>query len=564
MNKKELTSIPKLPGCYLFKNGKNQVIYVGKAKNLLYRVRSYFAKNTDLSPAKKIMVTEIQNIETIIVSNEVEALYLENTLIKKYLPKYNIDLKDDKNFVYLKITKEKIPQVLIVRQIESAQADYFGPYLSARFLRLTLAIFLRQGQNSFRREFNEAEYLATVNQITNFFKGHTSVIIQELKNNMEVAATKQLYELAEIYHKRLQAIEKILVHQKVISTVPTNQDLISLFSWQQFHVINLFRIRQGKLTDKLNLLLKTNLTSPGDILSEFINHFYERVYDMPKEIIVNEKNLSIKQVEPIINNRCKITNSPRKNELKLLQLGKLNAQNYLSKKIPSFLQSEKNQLTSLWQLQQALQLNRLPQRIECFDISHIQGRFAVGSMVVFTDGLPDKNQYRKFKIKYTIGINDFAMMSEIIARRVKHTQWPYPNLILIDGGKGQLSAVNKTLYNFKLKFPTAAIAKKNEELFIPKQSTPIRLSKNNEGLKLVQRIRDEAHRFAITYYRQSHQTASIRSKLDNIPDIGRITRKKITQNSLSIKNISQLSPVKLAKLVGRDKAKKLKHFIKHH
>ena len=192
-------------------------------------------------------------------------------------------------------------------------------------------------------------------------------------------------------------------------------------------------------------------------------------------------------------------------------MGKLNAQNYLSKKIPSFFKQEKKQLEGLLEIQNTLQLNHLPQRIECFDVSHIQGHFAVGSMVVFTDGLPDNNQYRKFKIKYTAGINDFAMMAEIIARRIKHTEWKSPDLILIDGGKGQLSAVNKTLNNINLNFPTAALAKKNEDLFTPKRSTPICLSKNNEGFKLLQRIRDEAHRFAITYYRKSHRSSSTNS-----------------------------------------------------
>lgn len=527
MNKKELYNLPKLPGCYLFKNEKNQVIYVGKAKNLFNRVRSYFTKNTALSPAKKIMVKEIKNIETIIVNTEVEALYLENTLIKKYLPKYNIDLKDDKNFVYLKITKEKIPQVLIVRKIEKDKAHYFGPYLSAQALRQTLAIFLRKGQNAFKREFNENDYLTTVKQIINFFKGYTSPVVKELKKEMYQASTKKLYELAEIYHQRLQAIEKILAKQRVISPKQKDQDVISLFSWQQLHCLNLFRIRKGKLTDKLNIFIKTDLTSTHDILVEFINHYYAQVVDKPNEIILNAPTLKVNQIESTIRTSIKIIISPQATLQKMIQLGKLNAQDYFAKKLPSFYHQEKKQLQSLIELQQALGLEQIPERIECYDISNIQGNFAVGSMVVFTNGLPDKNEYRKFKIKYTSGINDFAMMAEMIARRIKHTEWKKPNLMLIDGGKGQLSIVKKTIYNAHYTVQIASLAKKNEELFIPNRSDSIRLAKNNEGLKLVQRIRDEAHRFAITYYRGLHNKYTIQSKIDKIPHIGPITHKKL-------------------------------------
>jgi excinuclease ABC subunit C len=512
MNKKELYNLPKLPGCYLFKNEKNQIIYIGKAKNIFNRVRSYFTKNAALSPAKKIMIKEIRNIETIIVNTEIEALYLENTLIKKYLPKYNIDLKDDKNFVYLKITKEKIPQVLVVRRIEKDKAHYFGPYLSAQALRQTLAIFLRKGQNAFKREYNENVYLTTVKQIINFFKGYSSPIVKELKKEMHHAAAKQLYELAEIYHQRLQAIEKILAKQRMISSKQKNQDLISLFSWQQLHTINLFRIRKGKLTDKLNLFIKTNLTSTPDILIEFINHFYAQVVDKPDEIILNTPTLKINQIESTIRALIKIIISPQTTLQKMIQLGKLNAQDYFAKKLPSAYQSEKKQLQSLMELQQTLGLEQIPERIECYDISNIQGNFAVGSMVVFTNGLPNKNEYRKFKIKYTNGINDFAMLAEIVARRIKHAEWKKPNLILIDGGKGQLSIVKKTISNAQYNVPIASLAKKNEEIFIPNHSNAIHLAKNNEGLKLIQRIRDEAHRFAITYYRELHKKSIIQSK----------------------------------------------------
>ncbi len=509
MNKKYLTNLPTRPGCYLFKNSLQQTIYIGKAKNIRLRVKSYFTKNLELSPAKKIMLQEIDSIETVIVDNETEALLLEKNLIKKYQPKYNIDLKDDKNFCYVKIAKTNPPHVTVERQIKNDQATYFGPFLSAGAVRKTLAIFWQKGPGAFKKEFNSTEYLSTVKQIKYFFQGNNKIIIDELKKKMSAAADKKNYELAAIYRNRLQAIEKISQRQKIVSTKPTNQDVINLFSWRQQRAINLFRIRQGKIIDKLNFIINTQITDNTHVIFEFIQNYYSQTNDLPKEIIID---IPIGKNKIYINQKKIIISYKKSGRLKkILILGNFNAQEYLAKKIPSFFKNDRNELQTILNLTHKLSLPRLPQRIECYDISNIQGNFAVGAMIVFTNGQPDKSQYRKFKIKYTEGINDFAMMAEIIARRFTgNKDWIWPDLIIIDGGKGQLSSVKKTLQQLKINLPLIALAKKNEEIFLPDLKSSLRLPATSSELKLLQRIRDEAHRFAINYYRQTHSKLSLK------------------------------------------------------
>lgn len=503
MKKNYLTNLPNQPGCYLFKNNQQQIIYIGKAKNLRLRIKSYFTKNAELSPAKKIMLQEIDSIETIIVSNEIEAMLLEKNLIKKHQPKYNIDLKDDKNFCYVKISNTNPPNVTIERQIKKDRATYFGPFLSASAVRKILALFWQKGPTAFKKNFTDKEYLSTIKQIKKFFQGNTKIVIQELKKKMMMAANKKNYELAAIYRNRLLAIEKITQKQKIVSTKLTNQDVINLFSWRQQHVINLFRIRQGKIIDKLNFIIGSKISDKKHILMEFIQNYYPQTNDLPNEIIcdipLNKNKLTIKQ------KKIKISFKKSGRLKKILELGNFNAQEYLAKKIPSFYKTEKNELQTILNLTNKLSLPKVPNRIECYDISNIQGNFAVGAMVVFTNGEPDKSQYRKFKIKYTKGINDFAMLAEVIARRFSgNKNWSYPDLIIIDGGKGQLSSVKKTMRNLKINLPVIALAKKNEEIFFPDKKLSLHLKTDSPELKLLQRIRDEAHRFAISYYRLRH------------------------------------------------------------
>ncbi len=504
MNKTTLNNLPTRPGCYLFKNQSEKIIYIGKAKNIKQRVKSYFNSLAALSPAKQLMVKEIFSIETVIVNNETEALLLENNLIKKHQPKYNIDLKDDKNFCYVKISQTTPPTVTVERQIKKDNATYFGPYLSALAVRKTLNMFWPIGTKNFLKKFSNAEHQLAINQIKDFFRGNNKKIINQLQTKMIQAAKQKNYELAAIYRDRLSAIEKISRRQKIIGTKLTNQDIVSIFSWRDWHAINLFRLRQGKIIDKLNFTIASQISDKKFILAEFIQNYYQQTFDWPKEIVT-----------PVLLPKIKITDTTKKIILSykksgrlgnILKLGQLNAQDYLAKKIPSFLRDDKKNLVASINLAEKLPLPNLPQRIECYDISNIQGHFAVGAMVVFKHGQPDKSQYRKFKIKYTPSNNDFAMIAEIIARRFTgHNDWPQPDLIIIDGGKGQLSSATKTLRRLKINLPIIALAKKNEDIFFPGKKHPHKFKNNSPELKLLQRIRDEAHRFAINYYRQMHQ-----------------------------------------------------------
>lgn len=559
MDKSLIKNLPTGPGCYLYKNAGNEVIYVGKAKNLRNRIRSYFTPRADLSPAKRLMVEQIASTETILVSNETEALFLESSLIKKYRPRYNVDMKDDKNFCYLKITAGSRPDISVVRRIDADRATYFGPFLSAAALRQTLKIFLRPGREAYQKQLADQEYLDLVDQIKNFFRGRTEPIVADLKTKMDRAAEEKNYELAALYRDRLEAIRHVSLRQKVITTQPKDIDVISLFSWHQAHVINLFRIRGGKLLDKLNLDIKTELSQPGEIINEFINQYYPHTKDLPDEIMLPVQLPRFRDKSAGWFNKKIIWRQPlRGTYKKLIKLGELNAQDYLAKSIPSFNVQLKQSLAAVFNLSHALRLKKTLRRIECYDISNVQGRYAVGSMVVFTDGEPEKKEYRRFTIKYVSGPNDFAMLSEVIARRFRnHPDWPRPDLVIIDGGKGQLHTVLRTVSSLDMTLTVIALAKKHEEIFLPGRKNALRLKKNSPEYYLLQRIRDEAHRFAITAYRQKHARHMSRSVLDDIPGIGPATKKKLLRHYADVEAIRQAPSQDLEKLIGRRKTETL-------
>lgn len=554
MNKNKLKNLPTRPGCYLFTNKKGRVIYVGKAKNLHNRLRSYFAPNADLAPAKQQMVKEINNIKTIIVASETEALFLETNLIKKHRPKYNVVMKDDKNFCYLKVTLKPKLQARVVRLLESDKnAKYYGPYLSSTHLRQLLKLLKYFDTPKQRRQ--------TILSITEYLRGKPQSIIRELQIKMKSASVNKNFELAIILRDRLLTIQKIISTQTIISSTKKNQDIISLYEWQNKNVINLFRIRQGKLVDKINFNIRTSLKEKNEIITNFVAQYYQRVSQPPQEIILPVSiNITAEILTKLTNKKIKIIIPKKGKYKKLINLGELNAQAYLQSNIPNFANKNKQAMLALSNLQKTLGIKNISKRIECYDISNIQGKYAVGSMAVFTDGTPDKSQYRRFKIKYTRGINDFAMLNEIIVRRYNnHPNWPTANLLIIDGGKGQLSTVLKTLKNLKLKIPVIALAKKHEEIFLPQKSSPIYLKTDSAELFLVQRIRDEAHRFAINYYRKRHLKSQPLSILNNIPGVGPQTKRLLLKNFKSISGIKKAKVSEISTITNP----KLAHIIKN-
>lgn len=522
ISKKNLKNLPPHPGCYIFKDKNGKILYIGKAKNLKNRIKSYFNRKTDLSPAKQQMLAKIKHLDYISVRSEEEALLLEANLIKKHQPPYNIILKDDKNFLYIKITKGSFPLVTTSRKKTNDGSEYFGPYSSAATVRQNLKIIKRiypfrsERKNDFlfdvldyKQDINAKEYQETIKKIKKILNGKTENLERKLWVKMKTASQKQQYEQAAHLRDQINSLKKISAVQQAVLPQPENIDVINWVEFKNHIYLALIKIRQGKLIDKLNFKMNNAHNKPEDVILSFIKQHYLFLKDQPKIILTPYQiNLSLPESTTIFKRKITIKKPLRGKFKKLLDLAKLNAEEFAKRSQASFLAARDTE-TALKNLQKKLSLKKKLKRIECFDISNIQGNYAVGSMVVFTNGLPDKSQYRKFSIKYNKGkINDFAMLAEIVIRRLKHSDWPQADLIILDGGKGQLSTVEKSLNNNGLKHPALiALAKKKEEIFLPGEKKPILLPPHTPEYFLVQRIRDEAHRFAITFYRNKHRKA---------------------------------------------------------
>jgi excinuclease ABC subunit C len=579
-----LQHIPPKPGVYLFKDKEGDILYIGKAKNLKNRVSSYFHQSSSLTPHKLLMVERIKKIEFIITSSETEALLLESNLIKKNQPSYNIDLKDDKNFLYIKITvDEKFPRIFAVRNISKDKAKYFGPSASAGAVRGTLHYLrklfphrnfpkntstqhLRNLLTRYPQLFGPTdarEYRENINRIIQFLKGQFGDIIAELKARMAKASSEKKYEQAAALRDKINLLTKIAEKQKIISPRGENQDIISLARDESHGAINVFNVRRGALINKQNFLLK-NIAGQNEatLIQAFIEQYYPRATDLPRQIIVpmvlQDKQLLEKTF------KLKIFTAQRGFKRQYLELGRENAAAFLNQTQASWQKNEAKITAALKQFQKYLGMGNRPRRIEVFDISNIQGVNAVASMIVFTEGQPDKKWYRKFKIKTVIGANDTAMMAEVIKRRFarigklpadKKTAWPKPDLVILDGGKGQL---NSALPHIPKNVAVAALAKKQEDIYLPGRKDPLNFPANSPALFLIERLRDEAHRFAITFYRKIHQKSLKRSALDEIPGLGPKTKKLLIKNFGSALGASQATEAELTKLVGVKLARQIK------
>jgi excinuclease ABC subunit C len=573
----KLKSLPQKPGAYLFKNKKGEVIYVGKATTLKSRMKSYWQKSQTLSPWKKIMIDEIADFEYILTSTEKEALFLEANLIKKYHPKFNVIFTDDKNFLYIKISHEDFPLIYTVRRVLKDKTRYFGPYTSANSARYTLNLLrkifpYRTCQNLPKKacleyhlnrcpapcegKISKNEYAKLINQIIKFLKGDYSELQKNLKEEMKNQAKNILFEKAAQTRDKLFALENVMAKQKVIYPENLNQDVISLVQ-NKIAAVNLFQIRAGKLIDRKNFILKIENQEKKEILESFLNQYYAQTPDYPDEIIIPEKTENQKELENLTQAKVIIAQKGKKREL--IKLGEENARDFLEKKEFFWQKEDKKAATALKELAKEIKLKSPPKRIEAYDISNIQGLLAVGSMVVFENGQPKKSDYRKFKIKTVFQANDPAMMAEVIKRRFSHQNLTLPNLIMLDGGKGQLSIVLKTLKGLKIKIPTVALAKKHENLYLPNKKTPIQLSQNASFL--LQRIRDEAHRFAIGFYRSKHKKELKKSVLDEIPGLGPKKKKLLLDKFGSLQNIRQSDNNKLEQIIGKKLTKIIREYL---
>ncbi|OGH69422.1 MAG: excinuclease ABC subunit C [Candidatus Magasanikbacteria bacterium RIFCSPHIGHO2_01_FULL_47_8] len=587
--KDKLKNLPTRPGVYQFKNDRGEVLYVGKAKNLRSRVRTYFLNGRDWEPRLLIMRGQIADLDYTVVSSETESLMLENNLIKQYQPRFNVSLRDDKNFAFIKIDyDQQIPQIYPVRHLEKKQkgrARYFGPYTGS--VKWTLKLISNIFQLCRSKKVTDracfayhlgrcpgvcfgkmplAEYRQSFKHIENFLKHRQAEVVKNLKEQMKIAAAERRFEKAAAARDKLKALSRLWERQKIISPKKEDQDYLGLFQTAREAVVAMFLVREGRLIHTEYFNLTHENAAQEEILEKFLLQFYPQTSDPPREIYFAARlpnhDLIARTLSELKGQKIELVVPARGKKRQLLNLAAENAAMYHERELASW---EKDQAGVLDDLKTRLNLPAVPKRIEGFDISNIQGTNPVGSMVVFENGNPAKNEYRKFKINVKETPDDFAMMREMLERRFARSTrslgeggWTLPDLIIIDGGKGQLNVGVSVLKKHNLDIPVLGLAKRIEEIFTPGRKSPILLEPNNPVLFLLQRIRDEAHRFAITFYRARHRKTQTYSRLSDISGVGPVTRKKLLKKFGSVSAIRAASFAAVAAEVGRAAAKKIR------
>jgi len=583
------------------KDERGQVIYVGKAINLRNRVRSYFHANAIHDRRISQMVDRVLDIEWIVVGSELEALILEMNLIKKHRPHYNVRLKDDKRYPYIKVHwVNPFPKVTITRQMLSDGSRYFGPYTSVWALHQTLD-FLRRifPYLTCDREItglderaclyydiklctapcigkiNEASYRQIIEDLCQFLHGRTEQIVTRLQSEMETAAETLNYERAAAIRDQIKAIESIVERQKVISNDYVDSDVLAMARSNGDACVQVFFIRSGKLIGRDYFLLDgTSERSNADVMAQFLKQFYSQSTSIPSQVLLPEEVEEANIIRQWLSQRredqrVEIIVPRQEMQHELLQMAAENAAETLQALRTQWEADTHRQEQALAELQSALELPGPPGRVECYDISNIQGTAAVGSMVVFEKGVPKKGLYRRFNVRSVQGADDFASMEEVLTRRFN--RWKaaqeaeaipgkkidlafslLPDLIIVDGGKGQLGRAVVVLDNFELagKVPVTGLAKQNEELFIPGKPLPVMLPRNSQGFFLIQRIRDEAHRFAISSHRKLRTNQGLASRLDSIPGIGPTRRKALINRFGSVEGILHAKLEELVEVPG--------------
>lgn len=593
--KEQLRLIPESSGSYQFFDKEGTIIYVGKAKNLKKRVGSYFNKHHN-SVKLKVMVPQIEKIEFIITNSEIEALILESHLIKKYKPKYNVLLKDDKKFPYFLITKEDYPRILVTRKRNKnpLEGKYYGPYTNAKSMYTTLDLLkklfpLKQCKTPkfkdrpciyyqigrcmapCQKMISSDEYKKLIKNVELFLSGKQSQLVEELKHMMEKYSENQEYEKAAKYRDSYFDVLKTIEKQKVVyENTNINQDIISLSSDDFLGGISLLQIRDGRLTNKKDFeISKTDYDSDEEIISYFIKEYYQMVSndDIPSEIIFSynlqdeDKNIFEEWLSSKKGSTVKINFSKNNKNKEILELAFKNSSYHLQEmKIKSLQEIQNNYNETGSYIQEKLGLRKFPHRVECFDISHIQGTNTVASMVSFYNGMPKKSEYKKYKIK-TVEEgkpDDFKSMREVITRRytrLLNEGLEFPDLIIIDGGKGQLSSAVEIFNEIGVKNQDIiSLAKRIEEVFIPGKSQSVLFPVNSQALFFFQRIRDEAHRFAITFHRKLREKEALNSELDEIKGLYKKNKKLLIEKYGSVAKISKLTKEELMLLLSKNQS----------
>ena len=585
-----LSNLPASPGVYFFRNKDGKIIYIGKAKVLKNRVKSYFMNIGKHEQFKtEILVKKIDSIEYIVTDNELEALLLEANMIKQHKPKYNIDLKDDKSFPYIKITKELFPQVFITRNIDKDGSKYLGPFTHVRTIRAILSVLkkllkIRNCRHNitsdairdkkFRPcldyqigicggycadEKEAGDYKNRVKNIAAFFSGQENDLTDMLETKMKESAENKNFEQAAEFRDALKSVSDFTFRQKVENAVSTPRDYFAVEIEDNDACCVVFKLRNGRLVARNNFFLKgVWQKTEEEVLEEFIKLYYDMSqHDVPAEIVLNTDIVDYAVIEDwlkvLSGQKVNILSASIGDKAKLLFLAQKNAQLLLN---DLKLEKMKRDFTpgSLKSLMRDLNLSKVPDIIECFDISHFAGKETVASMVTFKNAKPYKSGYRRFKIRTVEGVDDFASMREVIERRyssLKEEPDPvWPDLIMVDGGKGQLSSAVEILADLNItNIPIIGLAKRLEEVFVPEKSEAIIIPRTSSALKLLQQVRDESHRFAITYH-QTLRGKSISSELENIKGIGPSKRKELLNKFGSLKRIKEASIEELMEIKG--------------
>jgi excinuclease ABC subunit C len=602
-----LDTLPTKPGCYLMKNAEGTIIYVGKAINLRNRVRSYFHADASHDNKTRRLVREIIDIEWILVGSELEALILEMNLIKKHRPRYNVRLKDDKRYPYIKIHwADPFPKVTVTRQMQEDGGRYFGPYTSAWAVYQTLDVlrhvfpYLTCDREITGRDaraclyydiklcqapcigaVDQAGYRQMISDLQGFLNGHSASILSRIQQEMDQASQALKFERAATLRDQLKALQTIVERQKVVFAADyKDSDVIALARADDEACVQIFFIRGGKLIGREYFILEgTEDTADTEVMSQFVTQFYTEAASIPAQAMLPQEIEEAQIIGQWLRSRRggeKVEISvPRGGQSReLVKMATENATETLQALRAQWQADTHKQEQALAELQSALQLPAPPNRIECYDISNMQGTATVGSMVVFTQGVPDKKLYRRFNIEGSLGApDDFASMEEVLTRRFKRWQVSQegqgvpgskpdasfaflPDLLIVDGGKGQLGRAVEVLKHFDLygRIPTVGLAKQNEELFFPEKADSLLLPRRSPALYLVQRVRDEAHRFAITAHRARRTKQGMASALDSIPGIGPVKRKALLKQFGSVDKIRQATAAELTTVPGINQA----------
>jgi len=589
---------PTTPGVYLMKNHSDKVIYVGKAKDLKARVRNYLTKSGDQRLRVKYLVQQIENIEYMLTKTEVEAFLLEASLIKKFRPRYNIRLKDDKAYPYIKISMaHDFPRFYLARRVEADGGIYFGPYSSSGAVRGTMNFLnrtfkIRDCRDSFFRSrkrpcityqmnqctapcvgyVNKEEYGLQVRQCIQFLKGKSQKVVKDLKKEMKKAAEEERFELAARLRDSVHSIEVIQERQAVVSQkTDVDIDVVAFVGDERGTLIETLHVRAGRVIGtKPHFLPNLNVKDESEEVLEWMSSFLNQFYldnKVPDEIVLQEALTGdmIRLLQAVLKERQGVTPSisvPIGEEGKrLLDMALANAKSHFEDQVSK----RDMMLEGLQMIQRKLQLPELPKRIECYDISHFQGQDNVASQVVFEEGVPKKDDYRKYKLKSFEGANDFLAMKEVLSRRLRHTEYDDPQLIVVDGGKGQLSLAREALKEIgRPEIPLVALAKarvkgtfsdqevvgSEERFFLPGRQNPVVFARNSVAFQILTGIRDEAHRFAITFHRKLREERSLSSALDEINGLGEVKKKALLKKFGSVEAISQANADELCEIKG--------------